>query len=118
LWPISPCGKAAVFFCSCPGEQLLGPGWRRGRRVCASHSLSLLIPLLSTDHVPVVLFTAGNRTKITNLFYPGPQSLISLTGEGWDVFLLLSCTVLTKVLMEVEQPPDYAAEMLIELKWK
>lgn len=118
LWPTSPCDKRAGFCCSSPGEQLLGPGWRRGRRVCAPHSASLLIALLNTDPVPVVLFTAGNRTKITNLFYPGLQSLISLDGEGWGVFFLSSGAVLTKVLMEAEQPPEHAAETFIELKWK
>ena len=65
-----------------------------------------------------MLFTAGHGTKITNLFYPDLQSLISLTGEGWGVFFLSSCTVLTKVLMEAEEPPEYAAEMFIELKWR
>lgn len=78
----------------------------------------LLIPLLSTDPTAVKLFTAGNRTKITDLFHPSLQALMSHAGEPWDVFSLSSCTVLTEVLMEAEQPPKYAAEMFIQLKWK
>lgn len=72
-------------------------------------SVYFLVPLLSNDPVPIILFT-----ETTNLFYPGLQSLMSLSGEGWDVLFLSSCTVLIKVLMEAEQPPEYAA-MIIEL---
>lgn len=88
------------------------------RIVCAVHSVSLLITLLSTDPVLIVVLADGKRIKYTNLFYPGLQSLISLAGEGWDVFLLSSCTVLTKVPMKADQPPEYAAETFTELKWK
>lgn len=119
--PSLPVMKKQIFCSSSPGERLVGPGQKRGRRrgsEAASHSVSLLIPTLSSDPVPVMLFTAVNRTKITSLFYPGLQTLVTLTGEGWEVFFLSSCTFLTKVLTEAEQPPEYAAETFIELKWK
>lgn len=81
-------------------------------------STSFLVLLLSTDPDPIILLTAGSQDEINNLFHPGLQALTSLTAEGRHVFFLSCCTVVTEVLMEAEQPPEYPAEMFIELQWK
>lgn len=88
---------------------------KRQEGMCTS--VSFLV-LLSSDPDPIILFTAGSGAEINSLFHPGLQSLTSLTEEGRHVFFLACCTVVTEVLTEAEQPPEYAAERFIELKWR
>lgn len=116
--PISASVKRAGFCLRIWWVRLLAPGWRRGRRVCASNPGSSLVLLLSTDPDPIILLTAGSRAEINNLLHPGLQPLTSLPAEGRNVFFLSWCTVVTEVLMEAEQPPVCATERFIELKWK
>lgn len=97
---------------------LLAPGRRRERKACASLTVPFLVLLLSIDPDPIILFAAGSQAEFKNLFHPGLQALTSLAAEGRNVFFLSCCTVVTKVWMEAEQPPEYPAEMFIELKWK
>ena len=115
--PISASDERAGFCCSFLVSVAAGTRLeKREEGMCIS--TSFLVLLLSTDPDPIILLTAGSQDEINNLFHPGLQALTSLTAEGRHVFFLSCCTVVTEVLMEAEQPPEYPAEMFIELKWK
>lgn len=93
--PSVPLIKEQEFVAASWWVWLLAPGWRRGRRACASHPVSFVALLLSPDPDPTILFAAGSQAEINNLFHPGLQALTSLTAEGRHVFLLSCCTVVT-----------------------
>lgn len=103
---ISPHDKSADF--CCPAEQ----EWRSRRTECRSRSALYWYCCL------VLILSQSSGSLIIDAFHHSPRPLMSLTGECWDVFLLSSWTILTKILMEAEQLPECNAEMFIELKWK